>query len=131
MRRAVSIGCREITSNKEVSMMTKSRFIAVASAFLICLLIAGHGLTASADSARPVNINTASASELAAINGLGEVKAKAIVAYREQKGPFKSVDELKDVKGIGEHMLAKLRPQVTLGAAAEAPSGAVAPQAKH
>ena len=110
--------------------MTYSRFIAIACSVFVCLLIAGHRLTASADSTRPVNINTASASELAAINGLGEVKAKAIVAYREQKGPFKSVDELKDVKGIGEQMLAKLRPQVTLGSAADAPVGAAAP-AKH
>jgi competence protein ComEA len=84
-----------------------------------------------ADSARPVNINTASVSELAAINGLGEVKAKAIVAYREQNGPFKSVDDLKGVKGIGEQMLAKLRPQVTLGAAAGPPARAAAPPAKH
>jgi len=111
--------------------MTYSRFIAVACSLVVCLLIAGHRLTASADGTRPVNINTASASELAAINGLGEVKAKAIVAYREQKGPFKSVDELKDVKGIGEQMLAKLRPQVTLGAVAEAPVEAAVPQAKH
>lgn len=111
--------------------MTYSRFIAAAGSLVVCLLIAGHRLTASADGTRPVNINTASASELAAISGLGEVKAKAIVAYREQKGPFKSVDELREVKGIGEQMLAKLRPQVTLSAAADAPSGAAAPHAQH
>jgi len=112
-------------------MMTYSRFITVACSLIVGLLIAGHRLTVAADSTRPVNINTASASELAAINGLGEVKAKAIVAHREQKGPFKSVDELKDVKGIGEQMLGKLRPQVTLGSAADAPIGAPAPHAKH
>ncbi len=111
--------------------MTYSRFIAVAGSLIVCLLIAGHRFAASADGTRPVNINTASASELAAINGLGEVKAKAIVAYREQNGPFKSVDQLKEVKGIGEQMLAKLRPQVTLGAAADAPAAAAAAPAKH
>jgi competence protein ComEA len=116
---------------KEGAMMTSSRFIAVAGSLAVCLLIAGHPVAASADDARSVNINTASASELAAINGLGEVKAKAIVAYREQNGPFKSVDDLKEVKGIGEQMLAKLRPQITLGSAAAAPAGAAAAPAKH
>jgi competence protein ComEA len=111
--------------------MTFSRFIAVAGSLIVCLLIAGHPLAASADGTRPVNINTASASELAAIKGLGEVKAKAIVAYREQNGPFKSVEQLKEVKGIGEQMLAKLRPQVTLGTAADAPAAAAAAPAKH
>ena len=113
-------------------MMTYSRFIAVAGSLIICLLIAGHQFAASADGTQPVNINTASAAELAAINGLGAVKAKAIVAYREQNGPFKSVDDLKEVKGIGDQMLAKLRPQVTLGAASSAaPAGPAAPPAKH
>ena len=109
--------------------MTYSRLIAVTGALIVCLLTASHPSAAPADGTQAVNINTASASELAAINGLGEVKAKAIVAYREQNGPFKSVDDLKEVKGIGEHMLAKLRPQVTLGAAA--PAGAAAAPAKR
>jgi len=112
-------------------MTIYSRFNAVACSLLVCLLIAGHRPAASADNVRPVNINTASASELAALNGLGEVKAKAIVAYREQNGPFKSVDDLKEVKGIGEQMLAKLRPQLTLGSAADAPIGAAVSHAKH
>ena len=112
-------------------MMTYSRFIAVAGSLLVCLLIGGPQFAASADSARPININTASASELAAVNGLGEVKARAIVAYREQNGPFKSVDDLKEVKGIGDRMLAKLRPQVTLGSPGDAPAKAPASAAKH
>ncbi len=112
-------------------MMTYSRFIAFAGSLIVGLLVSGHRFAASADSTQPVNINTASAAELAAINGLGEVKAKAIVAYREQNGPFKSVDDLKEVKGIGEQMLAKLRPQVTLGTAPAAPVGAAVPPAKH
>jgi competence protein ComEA len=112
-------------------MDSYSRSIAVAASLIVCLLIAGPRLPAWADSGRLVNINTASAPELAAIKGLGEVKAKAIVAYREQNGPFKSVDELKEVKGIGEQMLAKLRPQVTLGSVADPPAGAAVPPAKH
>lgn len=50
-----------------------------------------------------VNINTASADELAeSLNGVGAKKAVAIIEYREQFGPFKTADELTDVKGIGD-----------------------------
>lgn len=63
-----------------------------------------------------VNINTATAEELKALPGVGSSKAAAIVAYREQNGSFKSVDDLKNVKGIGEGILAKLREEATVGA---------------
>ena len=53
-----------------------------------------------------VNVNTASAEEMAsALNGIGFKKAEAIIAYREQYGPFKTADELADVKGIGKGIL--------------------------
>ena len=58
-----------------------------------------------------VNINTASSSELEALPGIGPAKAKAIVDYRQQHGAFKSVEELKNVKGIGEGIFSKLRPK--------------------
>ncbi len=65
--------------------------------------------------AERVNINTADASTLASsLRGVGVRKAEAIVAYRGEHGPFKSVDELINVKGIGEKMLEQLRPQVAL-----------------
>lgn len=55
-----------------------------------------------------ININTANAEQLAAaLNGIGQKKAEAIVQFREQNGPFKSVEELGQVKGIGEATLAK------------------------
>ena len=55
-----------------------------------------------------ININTANAEQLAAaLNGVGQKKAEAIVQFREQNGPFKSVEELGQVKGIGEATLAK------------------------
>lgn len=58
-----------------------------------------------------ININTATADELAAfLPGIGEVKAKRIVEYRETAGGFDSVDELLNVKGIGEKTLANIRP---------------------
>ncbi len=57
-----------------------------------------------------VDINRADAETLAAtLNGVGEARARAIVAYRTQHGPFRSADELTRVKGIGERMLEKNR----------------------
>ncbi len=70
---------------------------------------------------QPVNINTATAEELiAALKGTGVGKAKVakIIEYREQHGGFKSVDELTEVKGIGDKTLEKVRPRVTLSGAA-------------
>ena len=56
-----------------------------------------------------VNLNTATARELETLPGIGEKRAQAIVAWREEHGPFRSVDELVQVSGIGEKLLAGLR----------------------
>jgi len=63
----------------------------------------------------PLNINTASAAAIAeAIKGVGMQKASAIVAYRDVHGPFKSVDELAAVKGIGAKTLESNRTRLTV-----------------
>ena len=70
-----------------------------------------------------VNLNTATVDELDAVRGIGPSKAKAIVDYRSKNGPFKSVDDLKSVKGFGEKSVAKIRGELTVGeAAATAPA---------
>ncbi len=61
-----------------------------------------------------VNINTATPEQLELLPGIGEARAKAVVSMRKQRGGFKSVTELTDVKGIGEAALAKLRPFVRI-----------------
>ena len=62
-----------------------------------------------------VNINTASTSQLAAVlKGVGLKKAEAIINYRQKFGPFKSVDELTAVKGIGAKTLQKNRDKITI-----------------
>ena len=61
-----------------------------------------------------VNVNTASVQELELLPGVGEARARAIVDLRKQRGGFKSLDELRDVKGIGDASLEKLRPHLAL-----------------
>ncbi|GAA4364547.1 ComEA family DNA-binding protein [Kangiella marina] len=62
-----------------------------------------------------VNINTASSSQLAAtLKGVGLKKAQAIIDYRNKFGPFKSVDELTAVKGIGSKTLQKNRAKISI-----------------
>lgn len=61
-----------------------------------------------------VSLNKAGVSELAGLKGVGEKKAKAIVAYREQHGPFTTVDDLVNVKGIGEKTVAANKARLML-----------------
>ena len=61
-----------------------------------------------------ININTADATAFEALNGIGEVLAGAIVQYRDEHGPFTSVDQLEEVPGIGPSTLEEIRSQVTV-----------------
>ena len=61
-----------------------------------------------------INLNTATVSQLMELKGIGEVKANAIVRYREENGVFHSVDEILNVKGIGEKTFEKIHDQITV-----------------
>lgn len=63
----------------------------------------------------PLDINSAPVEELAELPGIGEVLAERIVEYRAEHGPFKAVEELTEVSGIGERKLAELEGRVTAG----------------
>jgi len=64
--------------------------------------------------ATKVNINTADEAALTSVKGIGKSRAKAILAYREKNGAFKSVDDLTKVKGIKEKSLAKFKDHITV-----------------
>ena len=63
-----------------------------------------------------VNLNTASRDELLAVPGIGPTKAQAILDHRAAHGPFKSVDDLKQVKGFRDKLVERLRPELTVAA---------------
>ncbi len=68
----------------------------------------------SATALAAINLNTATREELVALPGIGPAKAQAILDYRNAHGPFKSVEELKDVKGIGAKRFEKLKSELTV-----------------
>lgn len=61
-----------------------------------------------------ININTATLEELQKINGVGEVKARSIIEYREKNGGFKSIDEMKNIDGIGDKTFEKMKDGITV-----------------
>ena len=61
-----------------------------------------------------VNINTADIEELATLKGIGSALAQRIIDYREQNGAFKSIDEIKNVRGIGDKKFAAFKDKITI-----------------
>jgi len=71
---------------------------------------------ARATAANPVNLNSASAAQLQTLPGVGASSAQRIVEYRQKNGNFKKIEELMNVKGIGEKSFLKLKPLITVTA---------------
>ena len=68
----------------------------------------------SASSGDLVNINTADAERLATLKGIGPALAQRIIEYREQNGAFKSIDEIKNVRGIGDKKFAAFKDKISI-----------------
>jgi competence protein ComEA len=75
-------------------------------ALVMCLAM--YGIVSAA-----VNINTATKEELTSLKGIGEKRAQDIINYRTKNGPFKTVDDLEKVPGIGPGLMKQIRPQIT------------------
>ena len=94
---SASAGAIQVFQSKEHDMRK------IRKSLLVSLIM---GLLPVLSWAGPVDINTADAGTLAReLNGIGAAKAEAIVAYREQFGPFKSADDLARVQGVGSRIL--------------------------
>ena len=61
-----------------------------------------------------VNLNTATEEELKNVNGIGPAKAQAIIEYRTNNGPFESVEQLKEIRGIGDKTFERLQSEFTV-----------------
>ncbi len=95
----------------------------------IALALAAPGLLLAAT---PVNINHADARTIAkSLDGIGTSRAQAIVAWREAHGPFKKVDDLKHVKGIGKATIERNRSAILLADSATGKDAAAHPQPAH
>lgn len=83
---------------------------------LLLALVAGApaALAAEGSLSGVVNVNTATVEQLRELPGIGEVKAQAILALRETRGSFRSVEELLEVKGIGPAALERIRSFVVV-----------------
>jgi competence protein ComEA len=111
--------------HKEGSMFRTALSIVAVASLLAALPSASAAAQAKASSraaAKPstsatVNLNTASAVDLEALPGIGAKTAARIVEYRQKNGPFKKIEELMNVRGVGEKNFLKLKPQITVGTA--------------
>jgi competence protein ComEA len=72
---------------------------------------------AKASASGPVNLNTATIAQLETLPGIGRSTAERILEYREKSGGFKKIEDLMNVRGIGEKSFLKLKPLVTVAAA--------------
>src|SRR5262245_23581286 len=111
------------TLYQEESHMIRTALSLAAAAMLVATQapsIAAAQAKQSATAAKPagavVNINTASATEFATLPGIGDKTAARIIEYRQKNGPFKKIEDLMNVRGIGEKNFLKLKPQLTVGA---------------
>jgi competence protein ComEA len=92
--------------------------VAVAHPPFVTAAAQSSSRSAKAPFSGTININTASATDLQMLPGIGAKTAALIVEYRQKNGPFKKVEELMNVRGIGEKNFLKLKPQITVTTAA-------------
>jgi competence protein ComEA len=98
----------------------------VGSILLLCctLLAARAAIGKKIPPTAPLDLNTATAAQLAQVPGIGAVTAKAIVQFREKSGRFERVEDLLAIRGISARKLEQIRPYVTLSKPAPRKSGA-------
>ena len=74
----------------------------------------GSAIPDTAKATGKVNINTADVESLMSLKGIGAVKANAVIAYRQQNGPFKSIEEIMNVKGIKKATFEKIKDSISV-----------------
>ena len=104
--------------------MNRSALVLVAA--LVCISsplsaqrAARPATAATVMSVEPINLNTATAAQIATLPGIGPKTADLVVQYRTKNGPFKKIEELMNVRGIGEKSFLKIKDRLTVTAAAK------------
>lgn len=91
-------------------------FVKITKCFALVAFVFAISFSPSNFAASPLDINSATAEEFAAVmSGVGTKKAQAIIAYRDEHGPFQALDDLIFVKGIGPSLLEKNRALLSVG----------------
>jgi competence protein ComEA len=85
-----------------------SRVIIGMAVILACSLLSSHA------EGTLVNINTADEATLVTLNYIGKSRAKAIIAHREEHGPFQSIEDLKAVSGVGDRVFENIKDKITV-----------------
>ena len=96
------------------------RFLCAVLVFAVAALALSPGTARGATSQAPessgkVNINSAGVDELVALPGIGKAYAERIVEYRQKNGPFKKVEDILNVRGIGEKTFDRIKDRLTIG----------------
>lgn len=73
------------------------------------------GMTAQVQQDNRININTADEAQLITLTGIGATRAQAIIAYREENGPFAAIEDIMNVQGIKEGTFAKIKDEIVVG----------------
>lgn len=97
--------------------MTRTLAALIVAAVLLALPAAAQTPAPRQDASKaaaPVNLNTATVEQLESLPGIGARTAALIVEYRQKNGPFKKVEDLMNVKGIGERSFLKLKTLITV-----------------
>jgi comEA protein len=112
---------------------TLSAATALVSLMAVSPALAAQAKAARSTSAKPdvvgtININTASAADLERLPGIGPKTPGRIIEYRQKNGGFKKIEELMNVRGVGEKGFLKLRSQITASGARPDHPGAAKPE---
>jgi len=111
--------------------MTRILMAALAAMALSTVAVGAQGKApvakAVASATAPVNLNTATAEQLATIPGVGPKMAERIIDYRQKNGSFKKLEDLMNVSGIGEKNFLKMKPLITVTPTAASKQVAAAP----
>lgn len=76
--------------------------------------VLGNDIDGVSDNSSLINLNSATIEDLKSLNGIGDAKAAGIVEYREKNGGFSSIDQIKEVDGIGEKMFEKIKDKIEI-----------------